>query len=147
MPLKRVSTSRAFQCSNNSAHRPTTHPSALQPISATDSPLLILYAGHTFGNCSTSLSIHHRLVGRLRSSTRPHKNLRRKFRRAMRTPPSYPHQQPQSSQNAHSVYSRTLIRPHLYFVPCPHILTQPMATPLLLSPTQSFHWMRIPSLP
>jgi hypothetical protein len=127
---------------------PTDYPSkcALQPISATDSPLLMLHTGHTFDNCSISPSIHLRPVARLRPSTGPHRNLRRNFLRATRTPPSFPHQRPQSSQNAHSVCSRMLIHPRLYFVPCPRIPIQLTATAPLPSPTLNHLQMRIPSL-
>lgn len=108
---------------------------------------LMLHTGHTSDNCSTSPSIHLRPVGRSPPTTGPHRSLRRKFPRAMRTPPSYPHLLPQSSQNAHSACSRTLIRPHLYFVPCLRILIQLTTTALLLSQTPNYLQMRIPSLP
>src|SRR6266404_7492747 len=116
-------------------------------MSVTDSPLLMLHTGHTFDNCFTSPSIHLRLVGRLCSNTRQHRNLLRKFRRAMRIPPSCPHQLLQSSPNAHSACLRTSIHLPRYFVPFQHILIQPMGTPLFLSPTLNCHPMRIPSLP
>jgi hypothetical protein len=116
-------------------------------MSVTDSPLLMLHTGHTSDNCSTSPSIHLRPVGRSPPTIGPHRSLRRKFRRAMRTPPSYPHLLPQNSQNAHSACSRTLIRPHLYFVPCPRILIQLTATALLVLQTPNYLQMRILSLP
>ena len=123
---------------------PTDYPSkcVTTHMSATDSPLLMLHTGHIFDNCSISPSTHLRPLGRL--PTRPHRSLRRNFLRATHTPPSFPHQLLQSSQNAHSVCSRMLIHPHLYFVPCPRILIQLTAS--RPSPTPNHLQMQILSL-